>query len=298
MNAVEKELVKMDGPLGDTFRSLANILTVQPEYWMQNSVKGHREKKFAKKGSYKVSFHSETSTDEHIQQYSIWYPTKLKSSTKTWPVVVWVNGGGVPVSDYKPILDHMASWGFIVIGCEDADSSNGYSGSTMLDYLLKANKQKGNLFYGKVDTKNIGITGHSMGGSACINAATKYKNSKYFKTVASQSAPGPLMTATGLGAYDSSRLKTSCLFIGGNHLLEKMVDTNANFQNVNNGKLTVAALRDGCIHSTVLKTVDPYITAWMVFQLKGNETAAKVFTGSSPEITRNPNYVNVQIKNP
>ncbi len=123
LNAVEKELVKMDGPLGDKFRELANILTVQPEYWTKNAVKGHREKKFAKKGSYKVSFHLETSKDEHIQQYSVWYPTKLKSSTKAWPVVVWVNGGGVPVSDYKPVLDHMASWGFIVIGCEDADSA-------------------------------------------------------------------------------------------------------------------------------------------------------------------------------
>lgn len=298
LDAFEQQLVQMDGPMGDKFRDLANILTVQPEYWKKNAVKGTLEKKYSQKGSYKVSFHSETSEDEHIKLYQVWYPTELKTSDETWPVVIYVNGSGVPVSDYKPVLDHMASWGFVVIGCEDAESSNGYSGSTMLDYLLKQNNDKDSIFYHKINTEEIGCTGHSMGGNACINAATKYDNGrKYIKTIASQSAPGPLMTAFGLGAYDSTKLEIPCFFVGGNHLLEKMVDTDDNFQKVNNGKLVVAARRDGCIHSTVAKTVDPYVTAWMLFQLRNDPEAASIFVGTNPEIQNNENYIEVEIKN-
>ena len=46
-----------------------------------------------------------------------WETKKSKEvSGEKYPVVVFVNGTGVAASRYKPVFEHLASWGFIAIG--------------------------------------------------------------------------------------------------------------------------------------------------------------------------------------
>lgn len=53
---------------------------------------------------------------------------------------------------------------------------------------------------------------------------------------------------------------------------------------------TVTALRPGMDHGRMLHSVNGYVTAWFLWQLQGNEEAAKAFTGDSPELLANPLY--------
>lgn len=46
-----------------------------------------------------------------VSLYEIWCPTEMETTDKTYPLVVMVNGTGVVASKYKPMFDHLASWG-------------------------------------------------------------------------------------------------------------------------------------------------------------------------------------------
>ncbi len=58
----------------------------------------------------------------------------------------------------------------------------------------------------------------------------------------------------------------------------------------------VMARRVGMTHDDMLYQAEGYVTAWFLWQLKGDEEAAKAFTGENPEILHNAFYQNVDIK--
>ena len=47
-------------------------------------------------------------------------------------------------------------------------------------------------------------------------------------------------------------------------------------------------------HGDMLPYVDGYMTAWFMYQLKGDSDAAKVFVGDDAEILSNENWQDVQ----
>jgi len=48
--------------------------------------------------------------------------------------------------------------------------------------------------------------------------------------------------------------------------------------------------RTGCEHGQMPYSADGYVTAWFMWQLKGDAEAAVAFTGESPEILGNRLY--------
>ena len=81
------------------------------------------------------------------------------------------------VSQYHSTLDHLATWGFIVIATESQGGfspSHGEYGrdlSDCLTYMVDQNEVAGSRFFGVVDTGALGLSGHSMGGGAGILSA-------------------------------------------------------------------------------------------------------------------------------
>jgi len=67
---------------------------------------------------------------------------ELKSSNKTYPVVFVVNGEGVMTNKIKPILQHLASWGFIVVGNYDLETISGESVTLSMSTITLANENK------------------------------------------------------------------------------------------------------------------------------------------------------------
>ena len=57
----------------------------------------------------------------------------------------------------------------------------------------------------------------------------------------------------------------------------------------------VVALRAGVDHGQMLYCADGYVTAWFMWQLQGDQDAAKAFIGENPEILDNAMYQNILI---
>ena len=55
------------------------------------------------------------------------------------------------------------------------------------------------------------------------------------------------------------------------------------------------ARRTDSDHGGMLYKADGYVTAWLLWQLQGNEEAGKAFTGESPELTRNALYQDARV---
>ena len=132
------------------------------------------EKKYSVDGSYNVTHESYDAVEPRVGQHQVWYPSVVATSNHRWPVVVLANGTGVNASRYEVIFRHMASWGFIVVGNEDAGSWDGLTTILSLQHILDLDKDPSSPLFGKVDTSAIGLAGHSQGGVAVYNAATRY----------------------------------------------------------------------------------------------------------------------------
>ena len=143
------------------------ILTapMAPKYISEVKTGGEIEAKYMAAGKYETGyFETDYPENADIDKIEIWYPTELEASSTKYPVVLFVNGTGVSASRYKPVFEHLASWGFIAIGNEDPSTWEGKKADATLSWLLAANEDETSIFYHKVDTENIGITGHSQGG--------------------------------------------------------------------------------------------------------------------------------------
>ena len=141
---------------------------------------GAVEKSHLKMGPYEIGYYEEPA-DDILKKYQVYYPTELKNNEKSYPAVVFVNGTGVPASKYKAIFEHLASWGFIVIGSEDKESWPGTSSDQCLNFLMEQVKNRDSIFYKKIDFENIGISGHSQGGIGVFNAITEHEHCRIYK---------------------------------------------------------------------------------------------------------------------
>jgi len=117
----------------------------------------------------------------------VWFPSELQYNNKKYPMIVVVNASNTKAKDYKPFLDRLTSWGFIVLGNDDPQTGNGKTTSIKFDYIL--NKVDNGALKDKIDTEKIGIIGYSKGGAGAINAITRYDNGKMYKAIFTGSAP-------------------------------------------------------------------------------------------------------------
>lgn len=66
-------------------------------------------------------------------KYDLYYPTNLGANGFRHPILKWGNGSFGKPSQVACLLDHMASWGFVVIASEDPMTG---PGQTILDAAI------------------------------------------------------------------------------------------------------------------------------------------------------------------
>lgn len=265
-----------------------------PSNYMKNvETGGELEAKYLAMGQYEVKY-TEADAPEDWGKFITYYPAGMETESKAYPAVVMVNGTGVYASKYPALFKHLASWGFIVIGNEDPSTCSGDSADATLAYLLEQNDDPNSVFYQKVDTAHIGITGHSQGGVGVFNAVTQQPHGNLY-TCAVSLSPTEMEIADAIGLhYDPDKMTVPTLLLAAD---ANDVITPEGAQKVYDA-MTVPkamALRTGMDHGKMLYSADGYVTAWFLWYLQGDEEAAKVFSGDSAELLENQLYSNQQI---
>ena len=263
------------------------------------------EIKYTQMGTYEVSTFEQASDNKQVGRFRVWYPAEMETSGKKYPLVVMVNGSGTPASRYEAVFDHLASWGFIVVGNEDDSSGTGESAAKTLDFILGLDADVNSLFYGKIDTQNIGIAGHSQGGSGTVNAVTAYENGAMYKVMYTASTPTQDIAAEVLKApYDVAGIQIPWFMTSGtgeadsgnekNTGISPLWSNQENYNAVTDDVMKVLARRTDTGHGDMLPYADGYMTAWFMYHLQGDETAGAVFLGDNAEILNNVNWQDVQ----
>lgn len=268
------------------------------------------EQRYTAEGEFAVSSKIFESENEKIGHHIVWYPAEMENGNNkaTYPLVVMTNGTGVKSSKYQPIFKHLASWGFIVVGNEDESSFDGISSAASLDLMLNLNGDDTSIFYEKIDIQNIGIAGHSQGGVGAINAVTAQENGTYHKTIYTASTPHLALAEALKWEYDVSKIQIPYFMVAGalqvdagdgiegssNVGIAPLFSLQENYAAISEQVEKIMARRVNTDHGDMLPYADGYMTAWFMYQLKGDSDAAKVFVGDDAEILSNANWQDVQ----
>ncbi len=259
---------------------------------------GEIEATYLAKGTYEVSYIEQEADAQDYGKYEIYYPAELSESDKVYPVLIVVNGTGVPASKYPALLEHFASWGFIIIGNEQEFSWQGDGADASLDYLLRENENTDSVFYGKVDADNIGIVGHSQGGVGVFNGITIQSHSGIYKAAAALSPTSETVANNLNWSYDSSAVSIPMLMVSGTAEFEvnsviPHEELCTMYEKLSGDKV-MARITDAAHEQTLYKATG-YVTAWFMWQLQGDEEAANAFVGDEAELLSNDLYQDVQI---
>ena len=221
------------------------------------------------------------------KEFVAWYPAELADSGERWPAVVFVNGTGVFASKYPALFRHLASWGFIVLGSEDPSTFSGDSTDAALAWLLEEKDNPDSLFYQKVDTAHIGLSGHSQGGVGVFNAVSGQPHGGMYTCAVSLSPTQEDWAAALNIPYDPSGTAIPTLVLAGTRndviTLEGMETLYAKL-----GGPKVMARRTDTDHGQMLYSGDGYVTAWLMYWLRGDEEAGGTFFGPEAELLTNP----------
>ena len=264
------------------------------------------EMKYANPGSCETSYTEFISDNESIGKVRVWYPTELESSGKSWPMIMVVNASGTPASSYEPFFPRLASWGFVVVGNEDGQTGNGKTASITLDFML--NISNDSILSNKIDYDNMGIIGYSQGGAGAICAVTNYENGTRYKAMFTGSAAYPALAKNMGWEYDVSKVTIPYFMVAGTGKSDDSGSDPAtsfggvsplsalvlNYNSISDEVLKIRARAVGAEHEQMLMRSDGYMTAWMLYQLAGDEEAAAVFVGNNAEILHNNNWQDVE----
>lgn len=264
------------------------------------------EMKYATPGSFETSYTEFISDNESIGKVGVWYPTELESSGKSWPMILVVNASGTPASSYEPFFPRLASWGFVVVGNEDGQTGNGKTASITLDFML--NVSTDSILAGKIDYDNMGIIGYSQGGAGAICAVTNYENGTRYKAMFTGSAAYPTLARNMGWEYDVSKVTIPYFMVAGTGKsddsgsdpetsyggVSPLSALTSNYDSISDGVQKVRARAVGAEHEQMLMRSDGYMSAWMLYQLAGDEEAATVFVGENAEILHNNNWQDVE----
>lgn len=185
------------------------------------------------------------------------------------PVILWGNGTGASPGTYEGGLEHWASWGFVVAAANTSNAGSGEEMLACLDYLGRSG------IAGQLDFSNVGASGHSQGGGGTLMAA---RNNRITATAPVQ----PYIL--GLGHDTSSQYQQTAPML----LLSGSADTLAG-PTLNQAPVfrradvpIFWATLSGASHFEPVGNMGDYrgiTTAWWLFQLEDDGSAAELFTG-------------------
>ncbi len=275
-----------------------------PTYTRKIQTDGEIEAHYVLNGGYIKVYRKEFSALSSFKKYICYYPEQQTNENQKWPVVIFANGTGVPVSKYEKQLERLATWGFITIGTQEHHAWNGFSSEMCLRLLIHLNENQtvdawdSNPFYQAIDLMNIGLVGHSQGGVGVMNSATVQNHCQLIKTIVALSPTNMELAEQLMWQYDPSQLQATTLLLAGTGKSEETFIVSDEqladiYRRIPASVLKVKLRRSLAEHHELLYLADGYVTAWLMWQLQADETAKKAFVGQHAEILTNRHYQSV-----
>lgn len=226
--------------------------------------------------------------------YKIYYPINLTAGP--YPLIIWANGSGETYDSpgYDAVFTKLASWGFIVACNNDGGDGDGSNALVSAYDIVAYNSNPLSIFFNKIDGNKVGIGGHSQGGPAAINAATKYLGSNIFKSIYTASATQQSLT-TGIfasWAYNPGLIKVPYFAIAGTgtvdaNIITPLASMQQNYNQMQAGIPAVMGRVKNVDHGNTVQNASGYLNAWFLYTLKGDMAAGAAFRGANPEISTN-----------
>jgi len=256
-------------------------------------------------GPYKAIMKEEASLKAH----TIFVPQDLSTfnQDKPLPVLVWGNGAcsNSPFEHYL-FLNEIASYGYIVVATgympEEGERYHGPMSTTeqqieSIDWVIAQNADESSPYYNKIDVKNIAVAGMSCGGLQTLyNCADKriktlmVCNSGLFNESNAGSAVGgmPMPPKSKLKEIHSSIIyilggETDIAYGNGMDDFSKIDHVPACATNLPVGHGGTYAQPHGGEYAIVA-------LAWLDWQLKGDQEAAKMFKGDDCELLKRKDW--------
>lgn len=220
--------------------------------------------------------------------YQLYYPADIATSTTRHQVVTWGNGSIATPADYPGLLNHLASWGYVVVASTSSNTGTGAEILAGAQYMVAQDTTAGSPFAGKIDTAHVAAVGHSQGAGGAINATNH--SAGLITTTVTWALPAPLWVQAK-DAFDVGQLTEPSLFLGGQWDLLIAPPLSLREYYDDSGGPAALAILGGADHNTIQQTGGGtlgYITAWLGYRLRGDAYARGAFAGSTAEILTNP----------
>jgi hypothetical protein len=247
-------------------------------------------------GTYAVSTANVTDASGTVI-YNLFYPTNLGSGGLLHPIITWGNGTNALPSNYLGLLNHLASWGFVIVASTDTTTGTGAEILAGANYMVQQNSTAGSIFYQKLDIAHVGAIGHSQGAGGTVNATNN--SGGLIKTAVPIALPAQAWVSAG-DEYYVQLLTVPVLFLGGSSdFIIASPSTLTGYYGQVPGAAAIAVLK-GAGHNTIQQTGGGflgYINAWMMYMLRNDTTARGAFVGTTPEINTNTLWQNQAEKN-
>lgn len=253
-------------------------------------------------GPFKAIMISESSLPTH----TVFKPSDLSAATKksNLPIIVWGNGACANSPwEHINFLSEVASYGFIVIaigpmpkeGERTRDRSTSKQMTDAIDWAIAQNNDQASPYYGKLDIKEIAVSGMSCGGLQALEVAP---DPRVTTTVICNSGilanPGGGMPGMPQLAKDQlSKIHTPTLYVLGGEKDIAYGNGMDDFNRINHVPVFMANMdvghggTYGQPHGGEFAKV---ATAWFQWQLKNDKEAGKMFTGNPSGLSKNPNW--------
>jgi len=233
---------------------------------------------------------------------AVYRPSDLAalSAREKLPIVVWGNGGCARDSGgFAGFLRTIASHGYLVVTTAAAEGATGRATADDLrkglDWAFAEAGRDGSPLAGKIDTDKVAVMGVSCGGVLTLSLAGDPRVDTIGVFNSGVSAPS---AASGIpGNPTTEVLKTihgPTLYLDGAEADFMTPVAKANFEAIDHVPIFYGS-RDNAGHSATYFHPNGgefanVTVAWLNWQLKGDESAAKTFRGADCTLCTNPNW--------
>ncbi|MBN2702814.1 MAG: hypothetical protein JXR23_01250 [Pontiellaceae bacterium] len=246
-------------------------------------------------------------SDSSLPEFTVFRPKDMDkvSADKKLPIIVWGNGGCAnSPSGHLNFLSEVASHGYLIVaigpmpqeGARGGGMGGGAAASDKpqliqaIDWAIAQSSDEKSIYFNKLDTKKIAVSGMSCGGIQALEAAPDPRvttamicNSGIFNSSGGPGGGGGMGGMPSLSKDHLKKLHSSIIYILGGPDDIAYANGMDDYEQIENLPAVTANLADIGHGGTYMQphggTFAVVATAWLNWQLKGDKEAAKMFVG-------------------